>query len=89
MAKSELELMLSGYGLMTAQIYYRMPDFESLLQTYAWQAYDVAPEFPKLFEFLEFWDKNLDCSVHSVEYCHRQLIHPGEWRKVDGEILLN
>ena len=89
MRKTELELMLSGYGLMTAQIYYRMPDFTSLLQTFAWQEYDIALDFPRLCEFLDFWDRKLDGAVHSVQYSHRRLIAPGDWKRIDGEIKIN
>ncbi len=89
MPKTDLELMLSGYGLMTAQIYYRMPDFESLLQSFAWQEYDVAPDFPRLLKFLDFWDRTLDGAIHSVQFSHRQLIAPGDWKTTDGELLIN
>ena len=89
MHNREMELMMSGYGLMTAQIFYRMPDFESLIQTYAWQAYDVAPDFPELRKFLDFWDEKLDATIQSVQYCHRELIRPGEWRNAEGEFQLN
>lgn len=27
--------------------------------------------------------------LHSVRYAHKRLISPGEWRKVDGEIILH
>jgi len=37
-----------------------MPDHPSVLQTYIWQAYDVAPRFPALTKFLEFWQRELD-----------------------------
>ena len=89
MKNREIELMLSGHGLTTANILYHMPDFHSMLQTYVWQDYDIAPDFPKLHGFLDFWTANLDGPLHSVQYCHRKLISPGEWRKVDGEILLH
>ena len=89
MAKSELEFMLSGYGLMTAQIFYRMPDYEHLIQTYAWQAYDLAPDFPELCKFLDFWDRKLDAAIQSVQYTHRRLIAPGEWRHAEGEFQIN
>ncbi len=89
MKTRDMELMMSGYGLMTAQIFYHMPDFESLIQTYAWQAYDTAPDFPELFKFLEFWDNKLDATIQSVQYCHRELISPGEWRNAQGEFRLN
>lgn len=85
----EMELMLQGYGLTTAQILYRMPDHPGLLQTFIWQHYDLAPKFPELFRFLDFWREKLDGPLHSVSYTHKKLISPNEWRKVDGEILLN
>lgn len=84
-----MELMLQGYGLTTAQILYRMPDHPGLLQTFIWQHYDLAPKFPELFRFLDFWRERLEGPLHSVSYTHKKLISPNEWRKVDGEILLN
>ena len=87
--RSDLELMLAGHGLTTAEILYRMPDHRSVLQTYTWQDYDLAPEFPKLREFLDFWQEKLDGPLHSVRYTHRKLVSPGEWKKVDGQFLLN
>lgn len=85
----ELELMLRGYGLTTAEILYRMPDHPSVLQTYLWQDYDLAPKFPVLTGFLDFWRSKLEGPLHSIRYTHRTLISPTEWRKVDGEILLH
>ena len=55
METSETELMLRGYGLTTAELYYRMPDFTHVLNTFIWQDYDLAPDHPKLFEFIEIW----------------------------------
>ncbi|QDL94127.1 aspartate-semialdehyde dehydrogenase (plasmid) [Paroceanicella profunda] len=86
---SETELMLSGHGLTTAQIFYRMPDAKAVLQIFVWQEYDLAPKFPRLRKFLDFWRDEIEGPLHSVVYCHRRLIRPGEWRKVDGEFLLN
>lgn len=85
----ELELQLKGYGLTTAEILYRMPDHPSMLQTYIWQDYDLAPKFPVLFDFLDFWERELDGPLHSVRYTHKRLISAAEWRAVDGEIILH
>jgi uncharacterized protein Usg len=87
--KSDFELQLEGYGITTAHILYRIPDFESVLQTYVWQQYDLAPEFPEMRKFLEFWEENLDGPLHSVRYMHKRLIGPNEWRKVAGEFKLH
>jgi len=46
---------LEGFSLTTAEILYRLPDYPRLLQSYIWQDYDVAPEFPKLVDFLDYW----------------------------------
>ncbi|MBO0141715.1 usg protein [Agrobacterium sp. Ap1] len=86
---SELEMMLRGYGLTTAQIFYRMPDHPALLQSYVWQDYDLAPDFPEMNGFLKFWQEKLEGPIHSVRYVHRKLISASEWRQVKGEIILH
>ncbi len=86
---SEMELMLKGYGLTTAHILYHLPDHPHLLQTYVWQDYDLAPKFPALIRFVEFWKRKLEGPLHSVRYTHNRLIAPSEWRHVSGELLLN
>lgn len=86
---SELEMMLRGYGLTTAQILYRMPDHPALLQSYVWQNYDLAPDFPEMNGFLKFWQEKLEGPIHSVRYVHRKLISASEWRQVKGEIILH
>ena len=67
---------LKGYGLTTAHILYRLPDHPSLLQSYVWQEYDVAPDFPALQDFLAFWQTKLDGPLHSVRVAHAKLIGP-------------
>jgi uncharacterized protein Usg len=89
MTMRDLELQLEGYGLTTARILYHMPDFPAMLQTYIWQEYDLAPKFPNMNTFLDYWRDSLDGPLHSVHFVHSRLIGPGEWRKVDGEISLN
>ena len=89
MRNSDMELMLRGYGLTTAEILYRLPDHPNVLQTYLWQDYDLAPKFPVLMEFLDFWRAKLEGPLHSIRYTHRRLISPSEWRAVDGELLLH
>lgn len=76
----EFRLQMKGYGLTTAEIHYRMPDHPGLLQTYLWQEYDLAPKFPELRRFLEFWERELEGALHSVRVAHTGLIKPSEWR---------
>lgn len=85
----ELELILKGYGLTTAEILYHMPDHPHVLQTFVWQDYDIAPKFPVMGRFIDYWREKLDGALHSIRYTHRKLVAANEWRKVDGEILLH
>ena len=89
MPETETELMLRGYGLTTAEFYYRMPDYRSVINSYIWQNYDLAPDYPALFKFIEFWQGNIDGPLHSVRFTHRTLIAPGEWRQVVKEFRLH
>ena len=50
MEPSEMELMLKGYGLTTAEFTYHMPDYTHVLNTFVWQDYDLAPDHPRLFQ---------------------------------------
>jgi len=89
MHESETALMLKGYGLTTAEFIYRMPDFRSVLNSFVWQEYDLAPDYPRLFKFIKFWQAKIEGPLHSVRFCHRRLIGPGRWRNVVGEITLH
>jgi len=49
----------------------------------------VAPHFPKLIDFLNFWAANLDGPLYRVRVAHRQLIAPQEFNFIEGELRLN
>jgi uncharacterized protein Usg len=89
MADRALELQLRGFGLTTAEILYRLPDHQSLLQTYIWQDYDLFPKLPKLLGFLQFWSKNLDGPLHKVRVAHQGLIQPHEFTYRDGRFVVH
>lgn len=80
--------MLEGYVLTTAEILYRLPDHPALLQTYVWQDYDLHPKFPRLNEFLSFWEANLDGPLYKVTVSHKQLIDPVEMPVLDAQFRL-
>jgi uncharacterized protein Usg len=49
----------------------------------------LAPNFPKLLDFLDFWATNLDGPLYRVRVAHRRLIAPQEFSFVQGEPRLN
>ena len=89
MVSGDFIKQVNGYGLTTAQILYRRPDHQWLLQTYVWQDYDLCPDFPMLQRFLAFWQKTLEGPLHSVTVAHSRLIKPAEIRPVDGVFRLH
>ena len=88
-ASSAFIKQLSGYGLTTAEILYRMPDHPLVLQSFLWQDYDLAPEFPILMKFLTFWREKLDGPLYSVRIGHSTLIKPAEIRSFGSELRLH
>jgi len=89
MASQDFIKQVNGYGLTTAHILYRLPDFPRFLQAYVWQDYDLWPQFPALNRFLDFWRCELEGPLHSVTVAHSRLIKPAELRAVDGVFRLH
>jgi uncharacterized protein Usg len=85
MTARDFECQLRGYSLTTAEILYYLPDYRELLQSFVWQDYDLAPRFPRLIRFLDFWTRNLDGPLASVRVAHRGIIGAAEMRLVDAE----
>lgn len=81
---ADLKALGADYRLTTAEILYRLPDHPSLLQSFVWQDYDLAPKFPVLHGFLTFWRENLDGELHSVRVASAELIEPPAPRVVDA-----
>jgi uncharacterized protein Usg len=86
---SDFRRQLEGWSLATAEIFYRMPDAQNILQSFIWQKYDLAPKFPELRKFLDFWERELDGPIHSVRVAHARLIRPAEVKLVGSEITLH
>ncbi len=82
---TDTELMLKGYGLTTAEMFYHMPDHPHVLNTFIWQDYDLAPDHDRLLGFIAYWRDTIEGPLHSVRFVHRRLIGPREWRNVVGE----
>ena len=70
---------LQGYRLTTAEILYHMPDHPGLLQSYVWQELDLAPLFPTLRRFLQFWQRELDGKLHSVRVGSSRVLSPARF----------
>ena len=73
-----LQRQLQGYRMTTAEIRYHLPDNPDVLQTFIWQQLDLAPKFPALHKFLEFWNREIEGRLHSVRVGACNLVSPAE-----------
>lgn len=80
---------LSGKRLTTAEILYYMPERPRLLQSFVWQTLDLAPEFPRMNRFLEFWRAEIDAVIHSVSISCQGLVSPARLRVADDILHLH
>ncbi|MDD3021659.1 MAG: Usg family protein [Alphaproteobacteria bacterium] len=85
---ANLITQLSNYRLTTAHIIYHLPDHPQLLQSYVWQEYDVAPRFPELKRFLDFWSRELDGKLHSVYIASKEIITTSDTKFYDLEVTI-
>jgi uncharacterized protein Usg len=80
---------LQNYRLTTAEILYHLPDHPALLQTFIWQDLDIAPQYPVLHKFLEFWKREIEGNLHSVRVASAKLINPGKVRHAEALLHLH
>ncbi len=79
---SDFELQLKRYRLSTAEILCHLPDQPSVLPSFIWHTLDLAPEYPVLTQFPEFWRRSIDGKLHSVTVASAALVKPSEFRFV-------
>ena len=86
MNADELSLRLQGWRLATAEVLYYMPDHPALLQSFVWQTLDLAPAYPRLHRFLDFWRAEIDAVIHSVRLATGETLGPAPVRSVSAYI---
>ena len=89
MSNLNLYRQLNGYRLTTAEILYHLPDHPALLQSFLWQQLDMAPEYPVLRKFLDFWTRNIEGKLHSVKVAQAPLLSPGRMRHAQVSLSLH
>lgn len=80
---ADLTKQLGDYRLITAQIFYHLPDYREIIQEFIWQDYDLAPKFPELRNFLDFWTREIDGKLHSVYVAKQKIITTSDYRNAD------
>lgn len=75
----DFAVQLRGSRLTTTEVLYHLPDYPGILQSFLWQTYDVAPDYPRLHQFLDHWRREIEAVIHTVRVAHAGLIKPAEW----------
>jgi uncharacterized protein Usg len=83
MTTHDFKAQLDGGRLTTAEVLYYIPDHPKLLQSFLWQTVDIAPEYPRVHSFLEFWRREIDAVIHSVSVSTVGIITPPKVRFAD------
>jgi uncharacterized protein Usg len=78
----DFAVQLTGRRLTTAEVLYYMPAHPALLQSFLWQTLDVAPDFPRIHRFLDYWRREIDAVIHSVTIGGVEMIAPAKTRNV-------
>lgn len=76
MQHEEMRLRLQGWRMATAEVLYYMPDHPSLLQSFVWQTLDLAPDYPRIHQFLNFWKREIEAVIHSVRLASGETLAP-------------
>jgi uncharacterized protein Usg len=76
LGRRSFEQQLQGYRLTTAEILYHLPDHPHLVQSFIWQQLDIAPRYPVLHRFLDYWEHHIEGKLHSVKVAQASLVGP-------------
>ena len=76
LADRDFLAQLGGRRLTTAEVLYYLPDHPRLLQAFTWQTLDLAPEYPRIHRFLDYWRREIEAVIHSVTVSSVGLIRP-------------
>ena len=80
MTTRDFETQLRGGRLTTTEVLYYMPDHPQLLQSFLWQTLDIAPDYPRVHQFLDFWRREIDAVIHSVAISAVGVVSPANVR---------
>lgn len=80
MADIDLQRQLDGWRMTTAEVLYYMPDHPRLLQSFVWQTLDLAPRYPRIAQFLDYWTREIEAVIHSVRIAGSEELAPAKVR---------
>ena len=77
-------LQIKDYRLCTLRVLYYLPDYSNVLQQFTWQLYDIAPDYPGVRHFVDYWQAEIDARIHSVSITREELVRPPRYNHGAG-----
>ena len=68
--------IIKKWTTASVQVVYYIPDYLNLVNEFIWQTRDQQPDYPRIEEFLDYWDKNIDGPIKEA------FIHDHEKEKI-------
>lgn len=64
---TDMVLILKRKELVFVGVRYYIPDYTNIINEFYWQTEDIVPDIPRVHQFLEYWQKNIDAIIKEVE----------------------
>ena len=58
--------ILDDYSIVTVQVVYYLPDYQSLVNAFIWQTLDLRPRYPRVHRFLDYWHREIEAVIKEV-----------------------
>jgi uncharacterized protein Usg len=68
--------------IVTIDIFYYQPDYQSLIQQFIWQTEDQLPQLSRIHRFLWFWKHNIDAVIKEIHLSVNEKGH-SSYRGID------
>ena len=63
--------IIKKWTTASVQVVYYIPDYLNLINEFIWKTRDQQPDYPRITQFLDYWDKNIDGPVkEAFNYDH-------------------
>ena len=59
-------MLIRKKHIVTVDIFYYRPDYQSIIQEFVWQTEDQVPEYYRVHRFLNYWKDNIDAIVKEI-----------------------
>lgn len=84
MIDQDFEKMFNqGYSLVTVNVIYFIPDYNSLVNEFMWQTLDIQPKYPRVMKFLNFWQTEIEAVIKEIQLADSRGFQPRSFRRIE------